>query len=254
MYFYYTGRTLFCYHQAMQWKIPLSFIILGFAIGFFFTSQLRTDIPVNSLFPADQIEARTSLIKTYTDEEALAQNRISSLRASIADEQKKNESLISPEKLDLLDNLKKNIGITALDGAGIRIFLNDSASAKRDSLNFGGDQSLVQASDLRDIVNLLWAAHAQGIAINQQRIISVSSITALGSSVLVNNSYLHPPFTINALGDSNLFRQRMLDPRTLTSLKRRSVELQMPFQITSDNAIHLPGFTGNIHSKHLESL
>lgn len=236
----------------MNSRIILGFILIGVLIGFFFTIQLRADVPVSSLFPTDQLEARDQLMKTFIDEQTLLQNRISELRSQIEQQQKNNEQIISRAKLSILEEQKEKIGLSVNKGPGITLFLDDSPGGKRE-LSVEGDESLVQAADLRDIVNFLRTSGATAISINQQRIIASTSISAVGASILVNNFHLTPPFAITAIADPDFIFQRFQESGILTDLKRRAQKLQMSLKLKREEQVVLPAFSGNIQSHFLKS-
>lgn len=236
----------------MNSRIILGFILIGVLIGFFFTIQLRADVPVSSLFPTDQLEARDQLLKTFIDEQALLQNRSSELRSQIEEQQKNNEQIISRAKLSILEEQKEKIGLSVNKGPGITLLLDDSPGGKRE-LSVEGDESLVQAADLRDLVNFLRMSGATAISINQQRIIASTSISAVGASILVNNFHLTPPFVITAVADPDFIFQRFQESGILTDLKRRAQKLQMPLKLKREEQVVLPAFSGNIQFHFLKS-
>lgn len=65
--------------------------------------------------------------------------------------------------------------------------------------------------DLRVLVNGLWYAGAEAIAINGQRIGTLTSIHFAGSGMLINFKPVGPPYTIVALGDDQALGQRFAD-------------------------------------------
>lgn len=229
----------------MNSRVIFSFLVIGGLIGFFFSVQLRADVPVSSLFPADQLEARESLLKGFIDEQAFLQNRVIELRKDIERQQQKNEEIISRSKLSLLEDLKEKNGLSIRKGMGITVILDDSPSSKRDE-TLEQIEGLVQAADLRDLVNFLRASSVSAIAINQQRIVASSSIVALGSSILVNNFYLTPPFIVTAAGDADFLLQRFQDLNILVDLKRRSIQFQMPFRVRREDQVVIPAYSGSI--------
>lgn len=230
----------------MNSRVIFSFLVIGGLIGFLFSVQLRADVPVNSLYPGDQLEARESLLKNFIDEQIFLQNRMIEVRKEIEDQQQKNDEIISRSKLSLLEDLKEKNGLSMTKGKGITIVLDDSPSSKRDEILEQTEEGLVQAADLRDIVNLLRTSSVSAIAVNQQRIIASSSIVALGSSILVNNFHLTPPFIIATAGDPDFLFKRFQDPTTLAHLKRRSIRFQMPFRIRREEQVVIPAYSGSI--------
>ena len=63
-----------------------------------------------------------------------------------------------------------------------------------------GDVSRVLDVDLQSVVNALWAAGAEAIAINGQRLTATSTIRAAGDAVLVDYRPVTSPYEVAAIG------------------------------------------------------
>ncbi|MFA5948371.1 MAG: DUF881 domain-containing protein [Candidatus Gracilibacteria bacterium] len=222
------------------------FLLFGIFIGWmaFFLLETTEQAGVTEL-SKEEIVARDDLLKGYLDEQAYLQSRIVSLRESLTEEQKKIKTHSESANLQILDNLKKSIGLSEISGKGIEILLNDSPSVFRDGLKVD-NEDLVQAADLRDIVNLLNAAKVDGLSINNQRIISTSPISSVGTAILVNNSYITPPFYIHAVGDIDSMLQRLLIEKNLASLYERKKKSNVIFEIAAKNRLTIPVYNGNL--------
>ena len=82
-------------------------------------------------------------------------------------------------------------GTLAVTGPGLRVRVDDS----RDGRNRVLDR------DLQAAVNALWAAGAEAIAIDGQRMTAQSAIRQAGDAVLVNFEPVSAPYDIAAIGD-----------------------------------------------------
>ena len=103
--------------------------------------------------------------------------------------------------------LKKNnmiIGLTDVTGEGVTVTLKDNTNVTSESISEYDDISLylVHEEDIRSIVNELENAGAEAISINEQRVISTTSITCEGNVISVNGQKVSSPFTIKAIGSS----------------------------------------------------
>ncbi|HCK78532.1 MAG TPA: hypothetical protein DHW34_00780 [Actinobacteria bacterium] len=94
----------------------------------------------------------------------------------------------------------QSAGLVPLQGSGIRLVLADAATTEK--AQRAGDERLsrVLDTDLQSVVNALWAAGAQGVAINGQRLTSLSAIRSAGDAILVNYRPLSGPYTVEAVG------------------------------------------------------
>jgi uncharacterized protein YlxW (UPF0749 family) len=85
-------------------------------------------------------------------------------------------------------------GAVAVTGPGVRVTLDDAADAG------GSDRNRVLDRDLQGVVNALWAAGAEAIAIDGQRLTAQSAIRQAGDAILVDFQPLTPPYLIEAVG------------------------------------------------------
>ncbi len=84
----------------------------------------------------------------------------------------------------------------AVSGPGLQITVSDNPD--------GSSDGRVRATDLRLLVNGLWRAGAEAIAINGRRLSNVSAIVPSNISIAVNRSPLTPPYVISAIGEDTM--------------------------------------------------
>jgi uncharacterized protein YlxW (UPF0749 family) len=101
------------------------------------------------------------------------------------------------------DALAADAGLAALRGPGLVVTLDD---AKRDAEGrFPGDASaddlVVHQQDIEAVLNALWSAGAEGIQMQDQRIIATSAPLCVGNTLLLNGRTYSPPYAITAIGD-----------------------------------------------------
>ncbi|NAZ85167.1 DUF881 domain-containing protein [Kineococcus indalonis] len=91
-------------------------------------------------------------------------------------------------------------GATAVTGPGLEVLLQD---APRDPTGADATSSSgrVVDRDVQLLVNGLWQAGAEAVAVNGLRLSSLSSIRAAGDAVLVDYRPLTPPYRVQAVGD-----------------------------------------------------
>ncbi len=147
-----------------------------------------------------------------------------------------------------LDRQRVLAGLIPLKGPGVLVKLDDgSVEVPR-----GAEPNayLVHEYDLRDIVNLLWAAGSEGIAINSERIVSRTSIYCVGSTVMVNDTRLSPPYEIRAIGNPRVLRDHLLNPAYLASLKDKQRLFGLVFEVATVSQVMLPGYSGSFLARH----
>jgi uncharacterized protein YlxW (UPF0749 family) len=105
-------------------------------------------------------------------------------------------------------------GATAVHGPGVKLVVDDAKEASssggdnpRETADFS-DTGRVRDRDMQRVVNGLWAAGAEAISINGQRLTALSAIRAAGDAILVDNRPLVPPYTVLAVGDGKRLSTR----------------------------------------------
>lgn len=142
------------------------------------------------------------------DEFLLSQGKFESLKRSLENKQKELENVRlsastkneedTQNELDIKNN-QKLLGLTDVSGPGFIITLVESKEVKTNEVvNISG--YLVHEEDLLYIVNELFNSGADAISINEQRIVSTSSILCDGNIIRVNGKMVGVPITIKAIG------------------------------------------------------
>ena len=105
-------------------------------------------------------------------------------------------------------------GGAALSGPGTELVLEDSAPLPASPGVSSGTVNRVTDGDMQIAVNGLWAAGAEAISGEGQRVSSSSAIRTAGSAILVDFRPLSPPYRITALGDPQELRTAVEDAET----------------------------------------
>ncbi|GAA1259755.1 DUF881 domain-containing protein [Oryzihumus leptocrescens] len=137
--------------------------------------------------------------------------RVARLRAEIDAAQAQSLQLASQgQLLTQLRDTELVTGAAPAVGPGLTLTMDDAPANKNDQgsavdprTNATTDQGKVIARDLQIVVNGLWAAGAEAISINGQRLTSRSAIRFAGQAILVDYRPLTRPYVITALGDSS---------------------------------------------------
>ena len=174
------------------------------------------------------------------------------LRADIADAEAEvqriqEESTSSSATLAALnaqlEQARLAVGLTAVSGPGVVVEISDSNRVVPPGEN--PSSYIVLVDDLRDIVTALWASGAEAITIDGERLVASSSIYGVGASVLVNTSFLSPPFRIEAIGDEGLL-DRFQSHAAFTGRVAQRIEFfGLEFAMAPSDGLELPAFVGN---------
>lgn len=179
---------------------------------------------------AQQITERTAELDRLRTESTTLQSEIDTLQSAA----------LSASDSPLLDQLAADqlaTGAIAVTGAGLRITLSDAEVDDADA----DPDSRVRDSDLQTVVNGLWAAGAEAIAVNGQRLTTTTAIRTAGDAILVDVVPLVGPYTVEAVGDP----QDMQTALARTTAGQLMAVLQSTYGIGvhlgAQQDLHLPG-------------
>jgi uncharacterized protein YlxW (UPF0749 family) len=161
-------------------------------------AQLRTSPPGS--------DTREALVAQITEHTAVADD-LAAANLEQRQEIERLETRVLTESgggpAEVVERLAVPAGVVPVTGPGVRITLEDP----------GGDGELIEDSevdpelvrvldvDLQQVVNGLWVAGAEAVAVNGQRLTTLSAIRSAGSAILVDYRPLAPPYVVEAIGD-----------------------------------------------------
>ncbi|MGW1625337.1 DUF881 domain-containing protein [Streptomyces sp. NPDC002172] len=145
---------------------------------------------------------------------------------------------------DLVDVLS---GATAVHGPGVKLVVNDAKEASsggdagnpRETSGFS-DTGRVRDHDMQRVVNGLWAAGAEAVSINGQRLTALSAIRAAGDAILVDNRPLVPPYTVLAVGDGEKLGSRFQDSPDGLYLHALEENFDIRAALSTESDVRLP--------------
>lgn len=171
-------------------------------------------------------------------------------KLEIARQQASENTEGSKEKEEELKRNNMLLGLTDVSGEGVIVTIKDNSSITSDSISVTDDVSryLVHNGDLLGIVSELKNAGAEAISINDQRIVSTTSITCEGNVINVNGEKISSPFVIKAIGNS-LY---MYSALTRIGGSIEIYNSYIPTTVKMSDDITIEKYTGVISSKYLE--
>jgi uncharacterized protein YlxW (UPF0749 family) len=142
-------------------------------------------------------------------------------------------------------------GLTAIHGPGIRVELNDSPL--RESPTGDPNDLVVHEQDIQSVVNALWAAGAEGISVNGERITALSAIRCVGNTLLLHGSVYSPPYRITAVGEPRKLRAGLDDDLGVERLRILAEKFRLGLAVADVAEAALPAFRGVITTKFAEA-
>jgi uncharacterized protein YlxW (UPF0749 family) len=139
-------------------------------------------------------------------------------------------------------------GLVALAGRGVEITLDDAPRRPDGSLPMGArpDDVVIHQSDVQAVVNAVWAAGADGVAIMDQRLIATSAVRCVGNVLLLHGRTWSPPFVVTAIGDPVAIRAQ-LDLSPQVAVFEQAVEdYGLTFAVRDRAEVVVPAYTGSL--------
>jgi uncharacterized protein YlxW (UPF0749 family) len=138
-------------------------------------------------------------------------------------------------------DLAGKAGTTALHGPGIEVKLDDSDRSPPSPDEAGAYR--IHDSDLQLVVNGLFGAGAEAVAINGNRVVVTTPIRAAGDTIVVNFRPLSPPYRVTAIGAD----QRRFDETEIATRFRRWTGLfGLGFSVRRIDDVTVPAYTGRV--------
>ncbi len=135
-----------------------------------------------------------------------------------------------------LRRLQVATGYTPVTGPGVRIVLDDAPD--------GDVTQVVRDEDLALLVDGLWSAGAEAIAISDQRLTALSAIRNVGPAVHVNSKPVNPPYTVQAIGDTLTLQSELLDSTHGQQFFDLADDLGFEYTMENEPALTLPSAPG----------
>ncbi len=214
-------------------------VLLGIALG----NQARTGLMIRAelrVLPQEVLELGNRLVRAELREAALEEQvyrlrrEVSALEQAAAAQQPKLKTLNRQ-----LQNLKTLAGLAGLEGPGVVVELNDSSAP----LLPGQDPNelILHNYQIAIFISELWSAGAEAIAVNEERIVSVTAIRSVATTFMINARRVTPPLRIVALGDPD---------RLARSISRRGGPVEFlqamgfPARVSRAERVAVPAYKG----------
>ena len=211
---------------------------VALATGFVLASQVKAQL----LTPSNQVARYQALVLSVQELEATnadSRREISALRAEI-DSLEADAAARSAATQTLhgqVDDLRAHAGLVAMHGPGVEVDLRNGDAAT----SVTGAGYLVTYEDVQDVVNLLFAEGAEGVAVNGRRITPLTAFSGSAGQVVIDQgSPFSSPIKIVAVGDRNRMNAALDDSSALPSIRAREVEFNLHLTFFGSPDLALP--------------
>lgn len=153
-------------------------------------------------------------------------------------------STVGQQALDALARAESGAAAVPVTGPGLLVTLANAAPNADDDPVGGGSEDdprgKVRDGDLQLVVNALWAAGAEAVSINDQRLGATSAIRFAGEAVLVDFRPVTNPYLVRAVGDPDTLSARFLASPEVGALAVISESFDLRFEFSQEDELTLP--------------
>lgn len=174
--------------------------------------------------------------------------RLAALRAEVSEavDAELRATQVGRDRREAVATLETVIGLVAVDGPGVIVTVSDAAPVETvdpvtgDPVTAVPEAGVVLDLDLQAVVNALWAAGAEAIAVNGQRLASRTSIRTAGEAVLVDFQPVLNPYVVRAIGDPARLLPRFAGSQTAARYEAYQQLYGIGFTLVAQETLSVP--------------
>nr|WP_204261706.1 DUF881 domain-containing protein [Blastococcus saxobsidens] len=195
-------------------------------------------------------EIRSALVGDIQDRSELSDELAAQLEDLRVEVSRTSDDLLAAtavgqRALDALARAEQGTGAVPVTGPGLLVTLaNAEAEADDDPVGGGtataDPRGRIQDGDLQRVVNALWAAGAEAISINRQRLGPTSAIRFAGEAVLVDFRPVTNPYEVSAIGDPDALAAAFILNPQIRALAEDSINFGLRFDFAKEDELSLP--------------
>jgi uncharacterized protein YlxW (UPF0749 family) len=224
--------------------------LIALATGFVLAGQVKSQL----LTPSNQVARYQALVRSVQDLEntnADYRRQIGALRQQIdaLESQAAGRSAATEALRNQVGDLRAHAGLMAMHGPGVEADLRNGIPGPATGASSG---YLVNFQDVQDVVNLLFAQGAEGIAVNGRRITPLTAFSgAAGQVVIDQGPPLSSPLKVIAVGDRNRMEAALGSSSALPDVRAREVQYQLHFSFQGLPDLVLPAYDSSLQIRHV---
>jgi uncharacterized protein YlxW (UPF0749 family) len=226
---------------------------VALVMGFLVAGQVKAQL----LTPSNQVARYQALVRSVQDLEATnadSRRQIAALRAQIdaLESDAAGRSAATQALQNQVADLRAHAGLTAMRGPGVAV---DLANGVPGPATGGQAGYLVNYQDVQDIVNLLFAQGAEGIAVNGRRITPLTAYSGSAGQVVIDQGPpLSSPIHVVAVGDRNRMVAALDDASALPDIRAREVQFQLQLTFVGGPDVALPAYDSSLQIPHVHAI
>jgi uncharacterized protein YlxW (UPF0749 family) len=183
----------------VTWQHAVAAVAL-MGLGFLFVVQVRAGrlLRAQPEVPTRNVYALATLLRQEREARQALERQVGEMQRRQAEYERatvEGRTLAAAMGKEL-ESLRIATGLKAMRGPGVTVLLDDAKTQPQ-----GSNPVVVSYQDLVSVINELWAAGAEVVAVNGQRVTATTGFGQVGGTAVINLQRLTGPFTIVAIGD-----------------------------------------------------
>jgi uncharacterized protein YlxW (UPF0749 family) len=230
--------------SAARWARSVSTMVVLILIGAIMATAYREEVAK----APDAAEARAGLIDDVKRRSAAAddlQREADELREQVTRDREAAlaDTAAGQQTARDLMNLEMVTGLGPVSGPGVVVTVGDGPPPEdpvTGEPTGEPDLARVQDRDLQELVNALWRAGAEAVAVDGQRLTPTSTIRLAGEAVLVDLRPVTSPYSIEAIGDPDTIGDRFSGYGVARRFRSYIQKYGMSFKVGKNDSLDLP--------------
>ncbi|MGN9778970.1 DUF881 domain-containing protein [Micromonospora sp. H33] len=218
-----------------HWSVRSVSLVVLVVLGFVFAVAYRQTVAE----APGRTQARQGLVEQIkqreTETDRLSE-RADQLRAEVAG---LRAAALGGSEAARLRKLEAGTGLGRVRGDGVVVRLADAPPGEDAVADADAGPSRVIYTDLQGVANDLWAAGAEAISINGQRLTSTATIRQAGQAILVDFRPVTGPYEVSAIGPEEM-RERYERSRSASTMRKVAEDTGLSFGIRDAEDLTLP--------------
>jgi uncharacterized protein YlxW (UPF0749 family) len=203
-----------------------------------------------SAFTADGTDLRSTttdlgtLVGERSEEVADLRADMRELRDDKADLEAEVQDAEVRDARAVVERLEDPAGMEPVSGSGLVVTLDDAPRDRLDDPGVDPNLLVVHQQDIQGFVNALWAAGADAISLQGQRLISTTGIKCVGNTVVLEGVPYSPPYRIEAVGDVEAMHAGLQESRSVQIYNEYVDQFDLGLSVDEDAGLDIPAFDG----------
>lgn len=185
---------------------------------------------------AQRIRAETSRTDRLERDTAALAGEVAALR----DRELRDASLGAAQRASLAAQGVAT-GTVPAQGGGVRVELSDAPPVAAGTVDAACEEGRILDLDLQRLVNGLWAAGAEAISVDGQRLTALTAIRSADRAILVGYRPIDPPYEVLALGDPRTLEARLASGPTGEWFGTLADLCDVGYAVSTVDLLHVPG-------------